>query len=339
MATGTAPVGADEQEFLAVARSGDTAGFAMFTERYRRELQVHCYRMLASYEDAQDLTQETFLRAWDKRASFEGRAALRAWLYRIATNACLDHLEKRRDRTPLPSEPGDQDAEVLYLQPLPDDPQDTAVARETIELAFIVAVQHLSPRERAALILRDVLGWTANQTAQALDLTVASANSALQRARDTMRQRLPDTRLDWRRPRTREVDSEERALVQSYMAAQDALDFELLGSLLREEVRFSMPPQPGTWVGRSAVLACWQEGLADNEPGDFRCVATTANRQPAVAVYLRTAGEPAFRPMALDVLRIVDGLVADVVTFGPDVFDGLGLPPSLHGDGSAGAIQ
>ena len=156
-------LGADEATFIAAVRSDDTARFALITERHRRELQVHCYRMLANYEDAQDMTQETFLRAWNKRESFKGHAALRTWLYRIATNACLDFLEKRNDRTPVPSELPDPGSEVLYLQPypdrmLPEDPQESVVARETIELAFIVAVQHLPPRQRAVFILRDVLG-------------------------------------------------------------------------------------------------------------------------------------------------------------------------------------
>ena len=326
MTTETAPVGADEQEFMSVARAGDTAKFAVFTERYRRELHVHCYRMLASYEDAQDMTQETFLRAWDKRESFQGRAALRAWLYRIATNICLDFLDKRRDRTPLSPEPG---TEVRYLQPLPDDPQDTAVARETIELAFVVAVQHLPPRQRAVLILRDVLGWPANQAAEALELSVASANSALQRARDTMRDVLPDARMDWRKPATRELSADEHALVSTYMAAHEALDFDLLSSLLCDEVRFAMPPEPGVWVGRESVMRCWMDGLAEFNPGDFRCVLTTANRQPAVVVYRRESGGSTYRAMAIDILRLTDGLVADATTFGPDVINWFDVPEVL----------
>ena len=175
--TDARPLGADEASFIAVVRSGDAARFALITERHRRELQVHCYRMLANYEDAQDMTQETFLRAWNKRESFKGHAALRTWLYRIATNVCLDFLDKRNDRTPVPSE-------LLYLQPypdrmLPEDPQESVVARETIELAFIVAVQHLPPRQRAVFILRDVVGWPASKAADALELTVASVTSAL----------------------------------------------------------------------------------------------------------------------------------------------------------------
>jgi RNA polymerase sigma-70 factor (ECF subfamily) len=197
-------IGADEAAFIAAARKDDTAGFAVLTERFRRELLAHCYRMLASYDDAQDLTQETFLRAWARRESFQGRASLRTWLFRIATNTCLDFLEKRRDRTPIPTElhgAGGTGTEVLYLQPWPDtqsdDPDERAVARETIELAYIVAVQHLTPRQRAVLILRDVLGWPARQTADTLDITLASVTSALQRARGTMRQHLPPGRLDW----------------------------------------------------------------------------------------------------------------------------------------------
>ena len=203
--TDAEPLGADEATFIAAARSGDTARFALITERHRRELQVHCYRMLANYEDAQDMTQETFLRAWHKRESFRGDAALRTWLYRIATNVCLDFLDKRDDRTPVPSELPDHGSEVLYLQPypdrmLPEDPQESVVARETIELAFIVAVQHLPPRQRAAFVLRDVLGWPASEAADALELTVASRRLGDQRpaagARDDARAVVrPPTRL------------------------------------------------------------------------------------------------------------------------------------------------
>ncbi len=176
--TDARPLGTDEATFLAAVRSDDQARFALITERHRHELQVHCYRMLANYEDAQDMTQETFLRAWNKRESFNGHAALRTWLYRIATNACLDFLEKRNNRTPVPAELPDPGSELLNLQPypdrmLPEDPQESVVARETIELAFIVAVQHLPPRQRAVFILRDVLGWPASKAADALELTIA----------------------------------------------------------------------------------------------------------------------------------------------------------------------
>jgi RNA polymerase sigma-70 factor (TIGR02960 family) len=222
--TDARPLGADEATFIAAVRSGDAARFALITERHRRELQVHCYRMLANYEDAQDMTQETLLRAWNKRESFKGHAALRTWLYRIATNVCLDFLERRNDRAPVPSELSDSGSEVLYLQPytdrmLPEDPQESVVARETIELAFIVAVQHLPPRQRAVFILRDILGWPASKAADALELTVASVTSALQRARVTMRGQLPDRRLDWRSPATHELSNDERGVVKSYIDA------------------------------------------------------------------------------------------------------------------------
>ncbi|WP_049793884.1 RNA polymerase subunit sigma-70 [Hoyosella subflava] len=326
------PIGAAEAQFMAAARSEDTTKFALLTEQYRRQLQVHCYRMLASYEDAQDMTQETFLRAWNRRETFQGRASLRTWLYRIATNCCLDFLEKRRDRTPVPAELPEAGTEVLYLQPypthmLPDDPQDSTVARETIELAFIVAVQHLPPRQRAVLILRDILGWPARQAAESLDLSVASANSALQRARASMREQLPDGRLDWRAASAQTLTAGERALVDKYMAAHEHLDVERLATLLRDDVRFAMPPQPGVWVGRDECVNAWVEGgLGTPGLDDWRCIATTANGQPAVAMYLRKPGDSAHRAFAIDVLRVVDGLVAGITAFGDEVFGSLELP-------------
>jgi RNA polymerase sigma-70 factor (TIGR02960 family) len=330
------PIGADEARFIRAARAGDTAGFALLTERYRRALQVHCYRMLASYDDAQDMTQETFLRAWDRRATFQGRASLRTWLYRIATNACLDFLDKRRNRAPQPAETPGAGSEVLYLQPYPDsmlspeDPHEAVVARETIELAFIVAVQHLPPRQRAVLILRDVLGWPAKNTAAALDLSLASANSALQRARVTMREHLPDGRLDWSARTRRGLSEEERALVTAYMEAHERLDIDGLASLLREDLRFAMPPQPGVWIGRDETVKGWVDGgFGSGEYVDWRCRLTAANGQPAVAMYLRRPGDTAYRAFGLDVLRITDGLVAEITTFDDGLFPTLDLPATL----------
>jgi len=182
---------------VAAAQAGDEAAFSGLVERYRPELQVHCYRMLGSLEDSEDLTQETFLRAWRKRTGFKGRSTFRAWLYRIATNACLDVLAKRR-RPPTPH------SELPLLQHDPDwlldeiratdaQPEDTVVSKETFELAFLVAAKHLSQKQRAALILRDVLGWSAKDSAAHLDTTVASVNSALQRARATLDRHLSPT--------------------------------------------------------------------------------------------------------------------------------------------------
>jgi len=327
--------GADEATFIAVARTEDTAQFALLTERHRRALHVHCYRMLANYDDAQDMTQETFLRAWRRRESFDGRAALRTWLYRIATNACLDFLDKRRHRTPVPAELPGAGSEVPYLQPypdrmLPEDPQESAVARETIELAFVVAVQHLPPRQRAALILRDVLGWPAAPTAEALELSVASVTSALQRARVTMREQLPDRRLDWRTPATYELSDDERATVKAWVQAHERNDLEGLVSLMREDLRFAMPPDPGIVVGGRAALDAWVAG-GFGGPGydDWRCVLTTVNRMPAVAEYLRTPEHPEYRLFAVDVLHIVDGRIAEITGFAAADKPWLGLPPTL----------
>ena len=331
------PIGADEHEFMRVARTGDAGGFALLTERFRRELLVHCYRMLASYDDAQDLTQETFLRAWARRESFEGRASLRTWLYRIATNACLDYLQKRRDRTPIPTElngAGGTGTEVLYLQPWPDsrpdDPHERAVAKETIELAFIVAVQHLPARQRAVLILRDVLGWPAQQTADTLELTLASANSALQRARVTMREHLPDGRLDWSARAKHELSEDERKLVSAYVRAHETLDIDGLTALLREDLRFAMPPQPGVWVGRDEIVQGWIDGgFGKHDYSDWKCRTTIANGQPAIAAYLRRPGAATYEAFAMDVLRIEGGLVAEIITFDSDVFEWFGLPRHL----------
>jgi RNA polymerase sigma-70 factor (TIGR02960 family) len=334
--TDARPLGADEASFIAVARSGDAARFALATERHRRELQVHCYRMLANYEDAQDMTQETFLRAWHKRESFQGHAALRTWLYRIATNACLDFLRKRNDRTPVPLELPDSGSEVLYLQPypdrmLPEDPQESVVARETIELAFIVAVQHLPPRQRAVFILRDVLGWPAPTAAGALDLTVASVTSALQRARVTMREQLPGRRLDWRGPASHELSDDERGVLKSYMDAHERNDLDGLTSLLRDDLRFVMLPEAGTTsrTAKDAVEGWVSGGLFQRGYDDWRCVATTVNLMPAAVLYRRAPGDPEHRLFTIAVLDIVDGKIAELTGFDAAGKPWLDLPATL----------
>nr|WP_062339338.1 RNA polymerase subunit sigma-70 [Herbidospora sakaeratensis] len=316
----------DEAAFIAAARSDDAGRFALITERYRRELQVHCYRMTANYEDAQDLTQETFLRVWHKRESFKGDAALRTWLYRIATNACLDFLEKRDGRAPVPDE-------LLYLQPYPDRmlPEESAVARETIELAFIVAVQHLPPRQRAVFIVRDVLGWPAARAADVLELTVASVTSALQRARVTVREQLPQGRLDWRTPATHELSEGERGVVRAYMDAHERNDLDGLTALLREDLRFVMLPGSGAVdvTARDAVDGWVAGGLFQRGYDDWRCVATTVNRMPAAALYVRTPGDPVHRLLNLAVLRVVDGKIAELTGFEVAGKAWLGLPATL----------
>ncbi|WP_052669937.1 RNA polymerase subunit sigma-70 [Nitriliruptor alkaliphilus] len=328
---------------IATMRTEDAGAFAQLVEPHRRELHVHCYRMLASYEDAQDLVQETFLRAWRRRETFEGRAPLRAWLYRIATNACLDFLDRRPERTHLPLADEASQGEVPWLQPAPDrflvgspgqqEPGAAIVTRETIELAFLVAVQHLPPRQRAVLILRDVLGWPAKDAASLLETSVASANSALQRARVTMRTHLPGDRTDW--TPTTEPSGQERDLVQRYMAATDRTDIDALKALFHEELRFAMPPQPGVWVGRDTCVQAWVDGgLGSPEFGELRTLATSANLQPAVANYVRGPGDSHFRLFAVDVLTIRDGLISDIIAFGGDELEPFDLPGTLDEEGS-----
>jgi RNA polymerase sigma-70 factor, ECF subfamily len=332
----TAPTYADEsagrRQSQEQMNRDDESAFAALVEPHRRELQVHCYRMLGSFEDSEDLVQETFLRAWQKRSSFEGRSSFRAWLYKIATNACLDAIDRRRRIVPL-------DGEIPWLQPYPDrlldgnapsdeQPDALVVDKETIELAFIAAIQHLPGTQRAVLIARDVLGWSAAETAALLETTVASVNSALQRARATLRRRLPERRLEW--APGQDPTEAEQALLERYMDAHDRNDAAAVVELMREDARFSMPPEPERYVGRERIVAFWVEGgLTQAWFGHVRCVATRANRQPAVANYLRRPGETEYRAMALDVLRIEEGAIAEIVTFGSELFPAFGLAPRL----------
>jgi RNA polymerase sigma-70 factor (ECF subfamily) len=311
--------------------AADEAAFTEQLQRHRRELHVHCYRMLGSFDECEDLVQETFLRAWRGRASFAGRSSLRAWLYRIATNACLDALDKR----PRSAVSG----EILWLQPYPDALLDelagsedgadaTVVDRETIELAFLVAIQHQAPLPRAVLILRDVLDCSAKETAELLETTVASVNSALQRARASMREHLPEQRLEWA-PGS-DPTAAERDLLDRYVAFTEQADTRGLATVLHEDLRFSMPPQPGVWRGRDRCVQEWVSGgFGSDAFGAMRCVVTRANRQPAVACYVRRPGDDAYAPLALDVLRIQDGAVAEIITFGEEVFPAFGLPASI----------
>jgi len=311
----------------------DETAFGARVERHRRELHVHCYRMLGSFEESEDLVQETFLRAWRRRETYAGRASVRAWLYRIATNACLDALDKR-PRTPT------ADGEVLWLQPYPDalleelpdgreGPEDVTLGKETLELAFLVAIQHLAPLPRAVLVLRDVLGCSARETASLLETTEASVNSALQRARAGLRERLPERRAEW--APGAEPTASELELLDRYVELSERADVHGLAALLHEDVRFTMPPQPGLWVGRDHVVGGWVEGgFGDpNRIGDFRCTLTFANRQPAVVNYLRGPGEDTFRAFAIDVLTIAEGRIVGITTFDVPVFAAFGLPDAL----------
>jgi RNA polymerase sigma-70 factor, ECF subfamily len=317
------------------------AAFADLLERHRSELRVHCYRMLGSLDDAEDLVQETFLRAWRSRKGFTHDAP-RAWLYRIATNACLDVLRKRQPRLLVgpgaaadPDAPVPPPAELPWLQPFPDrllddDPTTAVVDRETIELAFLAAIQHLPPRQRAVLILRDVVGWSAKETADLLDASVTSVNSALQRARTTMRERLPQRRTDWA-PAERPSD-EERELLARYLDAHHRGDADALAELLREDARLTMPPHDVWFDGREAILVASAKGFTP-EFGDLHSVVTAANRQPAVAHYLRAPGESEHTALAFDVVRVEDGRIAEINSFVfPELFPAFGLPMSFRAE-------
>ena len=313
-------------ELWAAALAGDRDAFAAVVGRHRHELQVHCYRMLGSVEDAEDVVQETMLRAWRRRETYRGRATVRAWLYGIATNACLDVID-RRGRRLLPQHltpPADPRAAILppsevgWLEPYPDalldeaSPDEVAVDRETIELAFLVAIQHLPARQRAVLILRDVLGWSARETAEVVGTTVVAANSALQRARATLKEHLPERRLDW--PRSRTSDPDERQLLVRYMDAWQRTDVDALVALLAHDARVSMPPNPGWYLGRDDIRTFLANNpLAPDAPVHLH-VPTRANRQPALAIFLVGAGGTP-EPLGLAVLRVVDGLIAEIDAF------------------------
>jgi RNA polymerase sigma-70 factor (ECF subfamily) len=337
---------------VAAARAGDESAFAMLVERHRGELRVHCYRMLGSYDESEDLVQETFLRAWKNIAGFQGRSTVRAWLYRIATNACLDVLDGRARRvlphhlTP-PSDSGGElppRTDVAWLQPFPDrlwepaapgeaEPDAVVVTRETIELAFLAAIQHLPPRQRAVLILRDVLGWPARETAALLEGSVASVNSALQRARATLKEHLPERRLDW--APSAEPTERERAVLRRYMDAVERADLAAMAALLADDVRTTMPPYPMWFQGRDSVMAAlaasWDPG-SPHHVGRFRMVPTRANGRPAAAVYLRAPGDTAHRATAITVLaRVTGDRIAEAVAFhDPGLFPAFDLPMVAH---------
>jgi RNA polymerase sigma-70 factor (ECF subfamily) len=319
----------------------EESAFAAQLERHRAELQLHCYRMLGSYEESEDLVQETFLRAWRGRASFSPDSP-RAWLYRIATNACLDVLRSRPRRVLSvelgpPSDPNEPPAppeDRPWLQPYPDrllapaedEPGAAVVERETIELAFLAAIQHLPPRQRAVLILRDVVGWSANETAALLEASVASVNSALRRARATLREHLPQRRTEWARTAT----EQERALLQAWVDAHNQGDPQALAVLLREDARLTMPPLPTWYEGREAIVIASAKGF-EPDFGQLHGVVAAANLQPTAAYYLRAPGESEYRPLAFDVLRVEDGLVAEVGSFVfPELFPAFGLPMSFR---------
>jgi len=318
---------------VAAAIAGDEEAFARLVQRHRRELHVHCYRMLGSFDEAEDIVQETFLRAWRRRATFDGSSLFRAWLYRIATNACLDAL-RRAKRRPTEVE---SFAEMPWLQPYPDrlldeiapsagEPDAAVVARETVELAFLAAMQVLPSQQRAVLLARDVLGLPADEVARMLDTTVAAANSALQRARATLAKRLPERRLDWS---TTDLTGEDKVLLARFIDAHERHDAAASVALARSDIRITMPPHPMVIEGVDVLAPFLERAFGPDEVGDWRLVPTRANRMPTAASYLRPWGEPEFRAFKLDVLRVEDGAIAEITTFGPELFSQFGLPLTL----------
>jgi len=304
-------------------------------ETYRGELTGYCYRMLGSYFEAEDAVQETLVRAWRSFAGFEGRAALRSWLYRIATNVCLSMLSSSQRRArPLDlgppgtadSTPGDPLPEHVWLGPVPDarvaadadDPAEVVVARESIRLAFVAALQCLPPRQRAVLILRDVLAWSAAEVATMLGTSVASVNSALQRARATVA--AADTGGDALRP----LDAAQAELLDRYVRAFEAYDMDALVALLHEDVTLSMPPLP-LWLRGRADVRAWMLGPGCGCRGS-RLVPTSANGMPAFGQY-RTTG-----PWALIILDVLNGRIRGITTFldAPRLFPLFGLPARLE---------
>jgi RNA polymerase sigma-70 factor (ECF subfamily) len=313
-----------EAALLAAARRGEEHAFAQLTGPYRRELQVHCYRMLGSLHDAEDLVQETMLRAWRRLGTFEGRTSLRRWLYAIATNACLNTLE-REPRVVLFPAGGDADppaiARIDWLEPYPDsllpdsvdvDPQARLDLRESIGLAFLAALQHLPPRQRAMLVLFDALGWSAAEIAELLETSVAAVNSGLQRARATLEAR----------PSLRPTEEDERVLVERFVEAWDRVDIDGLVKLLREDAVMAMPPEPVWFSGAEAVGEFFATVPGEGDLTRVRLVPTRANLRPALAAYFDG------QAYGIMVFELRGSRIAEIVGFADAArsFDRFGLP-------------
>jgi RNA polymerase sigma-70 factor (TIGR02960 family) len=296
--------------------------FGALVAQHRRALHVHCYRMLGSYTDADDLVQETMIRAWTARATYEpatGDLGLRRWLYRIATNACLDYLKSAPRRVAAHSTSFN---ELAWIQPYPDRLLDEeSVAKETIALGYLALIQLLPAQQRAVYLCREVLGWSATETAELLDITVAAANSALQRARDAIAKHAGPIAPS-------EPTAAERAVLAAFIDAHQRNDSAAAFALMREDIRVTMPPQPVVYAGREAMRPLLVRAFA-SDMGEWRLVEAWANRQPAAVSYLRAPGDTKFRAFKIDVLRVEGDRVAEITVFEARHVNAFGLPEVL----------
>src|SRR3954470_22994205 len=316
---------------LAAAKRGDEGAFERLVGPFRGELHAHCYRMLGSLHDAEDALQEAMLRAWRGLSRFEGRSSLRSWLYTIATNTCLNLIAKRPKRV-LPIDygpatdphdgPGEPLVESVWVEPYPDErlgledgfaaPEARYEMRESVELAFIAALQHLPPNQRAVLVLREVLGFSAKEVAESLDTTVASVNSALQRARVAVDERVPEQS---QQETLRSLgDDEVGELVARYVDAWEKQDVEAFAAMLAEDATFAMPPLASWYQGREGI-ARWARGWPMSGDWRWKAIVTRANGQPAIGFYTWDEDESAYMPFALNVLTLRGRLVSDVCAF------------------------
>src|SRR6478672_688203 len=312
--------------------------FLLKAEPHRRELLAHCYRMTGSLHDAEDLVQETYLRAWKAYSGFKGQSSLRTWLYRIATNTCLTALDSRQ-RRPLPTGLGAPSSDAAgelterneepWLEPLPDDasdPSNVVGSRESVRLAFIAALQHLSPRQRAVLVMRDVLQWKAAEVGDAIGASTAAVNSLLQRARAQLDAVGPSEDDALRPPDSPET----KDLLDRYIAAFEAYDMDTLVQMFTEEAVWEMPPFDGWFKGPEQIVTLTRVHCPAEGPGDMRFIRTTANGQPAAALYMLNRETGKHEAFQLHVLDIKGDGVSHVVAFlDTALFDKFGLPAAL----------